>query len=204
LGAPSELADGEQRDLGDVVLPPVATLVADLVDGNGRPWTAELVGLELRDAAGKAVDVDHSTAGGRLRVAAPPGSYRVSINATDLIAEPQQVTLTAGQETTVRIALTVARTRMVTFNGDGREKPDDKTALHVTIRRGDSTIELQRDVTNLLPNLKGFRYWYVNHVFAFGRYDVEAHTDGGWHYRGSLDVTEDLEAPTTVDIPRAQ
>jgi hypothetical protein len=39
-------------------------------------------------------------------------------------------------------------------------------------------------------------------VFAFGRYEVDAHTDAGLRYRGTFDVGEDVEAPTRVDVPR--
>ncbi|MCA8973936.1 MAG: carboxypeptidase regulatory-like domain-containing protein, partial [Planctomycetes bacterium] len=199
-----DLVSTMAQDLGDLALPAVATLVPELVDADGRPWTAEPVGILLRDGDGHQVDVDHSTADGVLRVTAPPGEYRLSVSATDVLAPSLPVTLTANATTTVRVPLTIGRTRRLTFNADGREKPVVGTPLHVTVRAADSAVVLERDITSLYPDLRGFRYWYVMQAFAFGRYEVEASTAEGLRYRGSIDVDEDLDAPTTVDVPQSR
>lgn len=46
------------------------------------------------------------------------------------------------------------------------------------------------------------RYWYLNQAFAFGRYEVEAHSVSGLRYRGALDVRDDMDDATRVDVPR--
>lgn len=204
LGEPIDLTLTPQHDCGDIVLPATGTLVPELLDAAGRPWTAEPVGILLKDQDGNSVPTVHSFASGGLTVKAPPGTYELAVNATDVIAAPQQVTLEANRETRVRLELKIGRTRKITFNGDGKERPDATTPLRVTIRAVDDSIVLQQDVTRLYPDLRGFRYWYVRDVFAFGRYQVEAHTEDGLRYHGWIEIGEDVEAPTTIDVPQVE
>jgi RNA polymerase sigma-70 factor (ECF subfamily) len=202
LAAALALESAQQMDLGVIALPALASLDVEFVDASGRPWTAEPVGIELRDPTGREVDVVHSRASGRLVVTTTPGTYQLTIRGTDVLTAPQTVTLTTDAPAAVRVPLTIGRTRRLTFNGDGREKPANGTPLRVVLRQRDGEILSDRVITKLLPDLRGFRYWYSTHTLPMGRYEVEATTATGLRYQGFLLVDEDLEAPTSVEIPR--
>ncbi|MGE3354814.1 MAG: carboxypeptidase regulatory-like domain-containing protein, partial [Planctomycetota bacterium] len=203
LGAPVPLDAGRAHDCGTIALPATGALVAELVHADGRPWRGDPPGLRLWDAAGLEVACEHTFAAGDLRVRAVPGAYRVTVNATDLLAPDLTVTLAAGTETALRVPLTIGRTRTLTFNGDGQDHPERDTPLQVTVRATDGTVAAECTVTALRADLRGFRYWGMRQVFAFGRYDVEATRDGMVRYRGAFECGPDLDAPSTVDIPRA-
>jgi hypothetical protein len=138
---------------------------------------------------------------GALVLATRPGVHRAEIPGTDLIADPQSVKLETGQTRTLRFAVAIGRTRRLVFNGDGEHRPERGTALHVVVRSDDGAVVAKEDLLQLMPDLRGFRYWYLNRVYPFGRYTVEAHTDAGWRYRDTFDVRENLDDPTQVDVP---
>ncbi|HEX6810623.1 MAG TPA: sigma-70 family RNA polymerase sigma factor [Planctomycetota bacterium] len=197
-----EALEGRHYDLGDLVLAPTASLRVHVVRADGSPWRGPMPYVRLTDAKGSRLDRTNEPVPGGLRLQVWPGQFTVHTEGTDLIAAPQQVELTPGVETEVRVPVAIGRSRQLVWNGDGAHKPQRNEVLHVTVREAGGAVVVQRDVKDLLPDLRGFRYWYLSHVFAFGRYEVEAHSDSGLRYRGVLDVRDDVDDPTRVDVPR--
>ncbi len=54
---------------------------------------------------------------------------------------------------------------------------------------------------SVYPDLRGFRFWWLDHTFPFGRYEVEARAETGRRYRATFEVREDLADPTRIDVP---
>jgi hypothetical protein len=135
-----------------------------------------------------------------VRLHVEPGVYRVSVTDTDLIAAPQSIELVSGTTQTVRTRVDIGRSRKLVMNGDGKHKLG-REALHLLVRDAAGAIVVQSDITDLYPDLRGFRYWYCDRVFAFGRYQVEAHTDSGLRYRARFEVSDNLDDPTRIDVP---
>lgn len=196
------VAAASHVELGDLVATPHAALRVDVVHTDGSTWRGDLVGVELLDSEGHRVAITSTWRAAGLDVQVAPGRYRVAAVGEDLLAEPQAVDVAANTtRQTVRVAVAIGRSRRLVWNGDGREKPQNGTVLHVTIRAANGDTIVRRDLADLMPDLRGYRYWYLQHVFAFGHYEVEARTDAGHVYRTTFTVTDDLEAPTRIDVP---
>jgi RNA polymerase sigma-70 factor (ECF subfamily) len=198
------LDEGGQRDTGDLVVAPPAVLRVEFARADGSAWTGPLPSPGLFDAAGKRVDCAYELVDGVCRLEAEPGRYRVEVLGSDLMAPAQTVELEPGRLSTLRFLVAIGRTRELRFNGDGQQHPEYRTPMHVVVRGADHAVVEQRDIEALMPDLRGFRYWYLQRAYPFGHYEVEAKTDSGLRYRGSFDVSDDLEAPTRVDIPAVQ
>jgi hypothetical protein len=197
-----ELAEGQQLDLGDVSTRPLTALRIAFERVDGSAWRGPPPNVQLVDAAGSRVGARTEAMAGGVRLEAEPGVYHVHVQDVDLLAEPRRVELTAGVESTVRVRVAIGRSRRLVWNGDGAYKTQPDEVLHVTVRTSDGAVVVQQDIAEPYPDLRGFRYWYLDRVFAFGRYEVEAHTDSGQRFRGTIDVREDVEDPTRVDVPR--
>lgn len=195
------VAGGTTRDLGDVVLPSPATLRVEIMRGDGTPWRGDLPAIGLFDAAGGRAPGSVEPGPNGARVFAAPGTYRVAIEGIDLISAPQTIELAAGAERTLRMTVAIGRSRNLVCNGDGRDKPERDTPLHLTVRTAAGVTVVQSDITELDWSLRGFHFWDFEHVFPFGRYEVEAHTDAGWRYRATFEVRDDLDDPTRIDVP---
>lgn len=196
------LAHGQHLDLGELAVTHAASIRVEVTRADGTPWRAALPGLRLLDGDGRQVEVDVDR-GRELGVAilrAPDGAYRLVLEGADLIATTHDIELVAGQTRTLRCAVAIGRSRDLVFNGDGAVKQPD-AALRVVVRTADGTIVARDDAVDLLPDLRGFRYWSFRHAYPFGRYEVEAHTDTGLRYRASFEVPEDLDDPTRIDVP---
>lgn len=196
-----ELRAGETRDCGNIVDPRAACLDIELVRADGTAWRGPLPYVEVKTAAGEELRPTREPNSGGVRMRLVPGAYRVEVKGTDLIAAPQTLELAVGTRR-LRCEVAIGRSRELVCNGDGVEKPARGTALHVVVRSADGTVLVLRDASQDWT-LRGFWYWELDHVFALGRYEVEAHTDAGWHYRGTFEVRDDLDDPTRVDIPRS-
>jgi hypothetical protein len=195
------LAAGQRLDLGDLVIQPPAVLEVMVTRPDGSPWQGALPYVVCFDAKGGQVNAPERPDASGIRVELPAGAYRVEIRGDDLIASPQQVDVEAGSVRTLRFAVGIGRSRELVFNGDGHCHPEYRTALHVSVRKADGSLLLQEEVEALMPDLRGFRYWYLDRVFAFGRYQVEANSDTGQRYSGRFEVRESLEDPTRVEVP---
>lgn len=201
LAAPVRVGGGRTCDLGDVAVTSPATLLVEIVRSDGAPWQGEVPAIGLFDAAGKRAPSSVEPRPNGTRVLAAAGTYRVAIEGVDLISEPQPIELTTGAEQVLRMRVAIGRSRNLVCNGDGRDKPAGDTALHMTVRAADGAVVVQCDITQLDWSLKGFHFWDLHHVFPFGRYEVEAHTDAGWRYRTTFEVRDNLDDPTRVDVP---
>lgn len=206
LGAPLELAPaalshGQQLDLGDLLVQPDAVLQVEVTRPDGSPWSGALPTVALRKLSGQYADVDGSFAEGLLRMQVAAGTYRVVVESTDLIAAPQLVELQPGQVRSLRLPVAIGRSRRFVFNADGKNKPQHRDLLHVTVQVAGGEVLLQRDLADLSPDLRGFRYWSMDHSFPVGRYEVEAATDNGLHYRAAFEVRDNLDDPTRIEVP---
>ena len=114
------------------------------------------------------------------------------------------VDLDPGDVRTLHFAVAIGRSRKLVFNGDGKEHPELGTLLHVIVRTDDGAAIVKQDVTDLYPDLRGYRYWYLDHAYPFGRYEVEASADTGQRYRTTFEVRDNLDDPTRVDVPRLE
>lgn len=199
--ADGTLAPRQQLDLGDLAVSYPATLRVEITRVDGAAWRGALPGIRLFDRAGQWIDADREVYDGVLVLRAPPGRCSVEIRDTDLIAAPQQIELVAGETRTLRLAVTIGRSRELVFNGDGADKPERGALLHLVVRNASGAIVVGEDVGAARRSLRGFQYWSLDRVYTFGRYQIEAHTDAGQHYRGSFEVRDDLEDPTRVDVP---
>jgi RNA polymerase sigma-70 factor (ECF subfamily) len=196
------LAEAQQLDLGTLVLQPLTALDVEIVHADGSAWRVSMPEVLLEDVHGERVDRGSEPVPGGRRLQVPAGTYEVHVVGADLIAAPQQVVVAAGTAARLRVPVAIGRSRSLVCNGDGAHQPQNGDVLHVTVRSADGAIVVQRDVSDLYPDLRGFGYWYLDHVFAFGRYEVDARSDSGLCYRASFDVTESLDDPTRVDVPR--
>jgi len=199
--ATADLRGHQLVDLGDLVVPTPAMLRITVQRSDGSPWRGPLPGMRLCDREGKAVWARAQA--NMLEVQVAGGSYELEVGGVDLIAPRQTIDLPLGEQRDVSVKVGFGRTRQLVFNGDGRDKPDHGTKLHLTVRRGDGTVEVETDRADLMPNLRGFREWWFRHAFAFGDYVVEAHTDTGLRYRAAFTVREELTDPVRVDVPFA-
>ncbi|HZT56186.1 MAG TPA: hypothetical protein VFA35_08170, partial [Burkholderiaceae bacterium] len=150
------------------------------------------------------VDLAGVVANGTRELEFAGGRVRVEIADEDLLAAPQTVEVLPGETKTLRFPIAIGRTRELRFNGDGRQHPEYRTPLHVVVRGAGGAVIEQQDIEALMPDLRGFRYWYLTRAYPFGRYEVEAHGETGLCYRGSFEVREDPEDPTRVDVPLAK
>lgn len=196
-----DFAIAQHVELGDLVLPAMATALVEFVHADGRPWTADAAGIDLRRDDGEEVIVEHAHAERGMRLTVEPGTYRLSVRATDLIAPPTAVKLTAGAETKLRVPLTIGRTLRLTFNTDGAGHPAMNAPLHVVVRPGPAEPVVDQDAQQAW-DLRAFFYWTVRTTLPFGHYDVEANGGDGLRYRGSFEVSADVEAATDIDVPR--
>jgi hypothetical protein len=197
-----EIGESHAEDRGDFVLAPPASLRVHVVRADGSPWRGPMPYVRLTDAQGARVDRKNESVPGGVRLQVWPGQFTVTVVGADLIAAPQRAELTAGGEAELRVPVAIGRSRKLVWNSDGAHKPQSDEVLHVTVRSADGVIVVQKDVSDLRNDLRTWSYWFLDHVFAFGRYEVDAHTDAGLRYRGTFDVGEDVEAPTRVDVPR--
>ena len=198
-----EIAESYRADFGNIVLAPPAALRVHIVRADGSPWRGPMPHVRLADENGARIDRVNEPVPSGVRLRVWPGRFTAIVSGTDLIAAPQQVELTADAETEVRMLVAIGRSRKLVCNGDGKHKPQPGDVLHVTVRDAAGTVLVAQDVRDLYPDLRGFRYWYLDHVFAFGRYEVEAHSDSGLRYRASFEVTESLDDATRIEVPLA-
>jgi hypothetical protein len=110
------------------------------------------------------------------------------------------VVLTAGESRVLQIPVAVGRTRTLVFNGDGKQRPEYRLPLQVEVRRADGSRCATAEVVQM-PDLRGFRYWYLEQTYPFGRYSVTATTSSGLRYATSFEVREDLSDRTRIDVP---
>lgn len=196
-----DLATAQVLDLGDLALEPAAVLQVGFTRADGSVWRGDLPWLALTDATGGRSWYRHERIAGGIRLRTAGGRYRIEVRGDDLLAEPQTVDIAAGERRELKFTVGIGRSRKLVFNGDGQNKPAYGTPLQVVVC-DDAGKELERrEVTTLYPDLRGFRYWYFDRTWPFGRYRVEAHTDTGLRYRGEFAVGDDLDEPTRVDVP---
>jgi hypothetical protein len=207
-GRPRELmelvvARGETRALGVIGVARLATLRLEARHASGAAWRADPPNYLLQDQQGNPpkgfVELDAS--GSTFRVEA--GAYRVQPHGIDVIGEPEDVLLTAGESRVLPVTVAVGRTRSLVFNGDGRHRPEARMELQVEIRRVDGSRCATRGAVQV-PDLRGFRYWSLQHTFPLGRYDVTARTTSGLRYAISFEVREDFSDRTRIDVPLVQ
>jgi hypothetical protein len=193
----------ETIDLGNLVLPRPAILLVEVQRDDGTAWSGPLPWVNVLNASGKRILAFSETAGS-LRGSVEAGHYRVEVGGEDLVAKPHEIDVVAGQSLTVHLAVAIGRTRKLVFNGDGADKPDYPTPLHVQVRGRDGVMVVNDDDVVLYPDLRGFRYWYVDRAFPFGHYEATANTDTGRRYRATFEVRDNLDDPTRVDVPVVQ
>jgi hypothetical protein len=193
----------ETIDLGELVLPRPATLLVEVKRDDGTAWSGPLPWVNVLNASGKRILAFSETAGS-LRGSVEAGHYRLEVGGEDLVAKPQDIDVVAGQALTIHFAVAIGRSRRLVFNGDGVDKPEYLAPFHVQVRRADGTVVINDDHPVQLPDLRGFRYWYVDRAFPFGHYEVTANTDAGRRYRATFEVRDNLDDPTRVDVPVVQ
>ncbi|MEZ5967050.1 MAG: carboxypeptidase-like regulatory domain-containing protein [Planctomycetota bacterium] len=197
-----ELAPSQDLAFGDVVLPATAKLHAVLVHDDGRPWQADMPGIGLRRDDGSDAEVVQAPVAGGLDVTAAPGSYRLVVFATDLVAPTLAVRLVAGETTTVRVPLTLGRTCTLTFDAGATDKARADAPLEVTVRAANGEAVLRQPARRRNP--RGGGSWMLHVTLPLGRYEVEARDDRGLAFRGALEAVADVDAATEIAIPRQQ
>ncbi len=195
-----ELPRGQTHTLGVVRVAPLASLRIEARHLSGDPWRGDPPYYRLRDPMGNppAGFVEFHADSSTFHVEA--GAYRVEPRGPDLIAEPADVVLEPGESRVLQIPIAVGRTRTLVFNGDGLHRPEHRLPLQVEVRRADGSRCATAEVVQM-PDLRGFRYWYLEQTYPFGRYSVTATTSSGLRYATSFEVREDLSDRTRIDVP---
>ncbi|MFN3242299.1 MAG: sigma-70 family RNA polymerase sigma factor [Planctomycetota bacterium] len=192
-----ELQEGQQLDLGDVVLAREATLRIRYRRPDGRPWTARppMPWLRTGDRYLTTKDVDYAIDGDEVVVTrVPAGVYVVGGPPGDELVIPEaEVSVTAGASRHLTIDVRVGRICALTFAGDG-----DQTALQVQARLGNGEIVFEQKVAAI----EGI--YRVPALLPLGRVEVTAVSEAGRRYRLALDVTADRASHRDVGVPHVR
>ncbi len=194
------LAHGEQQALGDLVQPALATLVASFTHADGSPWRTDAPGIDLLTEDGGEVAVDRRRDGAVWTYAAPPGTYRTALHATDLLAEPRTVTLTAGATTRLELPVAPARTFQLLFACPSDLTPAKGSTLPFTVRAADGAVA-RSDTAVLRSALSGERHWLARGTLPYGTYEANAVDAAGHTWRRPFVLQADVEAPTDFTVP---
>jgi hypothetical protein len=193
-----DLGSGDDRDLGAVVLSRAASLRVALLRADGKPWVGRLPAPKLLGGDGQEVTGDREWRGesNELRCTGlPPGAVRVSVAGDDLLCTPVDMALRAGEESRVVLRVGIGRTRRLSF-ASSNIISDRADLLRVVVTGADGSVVAEASVA---PP-KGHS-WTWSHTFAFGRYEVEASSVSGQRYRGSFNMRDSLDDPTSIDVP---
>lgn len=191
------VAHQQTLDLGDVVLRPTAELRVRFRRPDGSPWRDRPPVPWLADDGVTLMggrNVRYAFDAGEVVVTGmPPGTYRVRLpDGGELLAEPRDVTLVAGQPTRIEIVTALGRRRELRF---ARAAPPEPDLVQVTVRDRAGAIVFAAAATDTNAG-----YAVCTPVLPLGEFTVEAADAAGARYAGSLQVAAEppLAPPVTI------
>jgi RNA polymerase sigma factor (sigma-70 family) len=194
----------EAGDLGDVVLTPSAQLRIRAVHPNGEPWQAMLPDCFVHHVDEPLGVLAQRCADGLVHCVVLPGTVRVELDDPNVIAEPLQAQLAAGEDTTLTLTLRVARRLELQFAAPDEfvvGRPDEPLLVRIldTGGTGDTVREHRVRRGRFDPDR-----WTLATSLPFGRYRVEATRSDGLAYTGEVEVDDAPERPTSSLVPRVR
>lgn len=191
------VAQAEQRDLGDLVLQPQATLHIEVTSSDGTPFTGRLPDMDLKRPDGTRLEWTLRRVAGGFTGPVEPGPLQIGIQEPDLIAPVQPLELAPGETRRVRLPLTVGRSRTLIFV-DGRQPVDVRDVLHLEVLDAAGKVVFRKD---LRQSRHSDGNWTFERTFPFGSYEASARSDSDRRYRGRFEVGEALTDPKRVTVP---
>lgn len=199
------LADVRERttDLGEVVLAAAVPLRVRPLPPVDAPWRGPLPrplvrraddaraeSLPTIDRDGEALSID----------GLPPGRYvLMAPDSDEIVADPQPFELVPGVPLQLDWPFRVGRRVTLRFARGAAAQAEPADVLHVVVRDSGGNEVLARDVA---PGDGGD--WTVRHLFAPGRYVIDASSRGGLRFHDARADTAGFENDGTYDVPRAR